>query len=129
MQRGAQTTTAADDVRWKAIQALMVAVALAHALQPLLLPWRPKFWVASAGGVLYAVCALGLFLRRRWALWIAVAGPLVGTTVLSAGALLMALGVLELPFRQDVYTLLGGLFQVPALVLAVLLLRTTPAER
>ena len=39
----------------------------------------------------------------------------------------MALGVLQLPFRQDVYTLLGGLFQVPALLLAIWLLRHDPA--
>lgn len=112
---------------WLAVQILMVCAALSHALQPLLLPWIPKFWVASAGAVLYTVCAAGLMRHARWALYIAIGGPVVGTLTLSTGAALMALGLVHVPFRQDVYTLIGGTFQVPALILAVWLLRNDPA--
>jgi hypothetical protein len=108
--------------RWTILQVLMLLVALSHLLQPLLLVWRPKFVVASAGAVLYTVCFLGLLRHRRWALWIAVLGPILGFSTLCLGAALLALGVIRIPLRPDVYTFAGGLFQVPALVLAAGLL-------
>ena len=108
---------------WTAIQALMVCVALSHALQPLLLEWRPKFVVATGGALLYTLCAIGLFRRARWGLWIAAIGPLVGFTTLNVGRLLMWAGVIEIRFAPDVYTWIGAAFQVPALAIAVRLLR------
>lgn len=118
---------AAGSRRWAAVQVLMALVALAHLLQPLLLPWRPKFYVASAGAVLYTVCFLGLLGRRRWSLYIAAVGPLVGFGTLCVGALLAALGLVQIQLRPDVYTLLGGLLQVPALILALGLLKEPAA--
>jgi hypothetical protein len=112
--------------RWLILQVLMLLVALAHLLQPLLLEWRPKFYVASAGAGLYTTCLVGLLKRARWALWIAVLGPVLGFSTLCVGAALLRLGLIEVQLRPDLYTALGGLFQIPALVLALGLLRHKP---
>ncbi len=108
---------------WPAIQWLMVVVAIAHAYQPLLLDWRPKFLVTISGAILYSVCAYGLFRRDRWALWIAIAGPLFGESLLTVGWVLQKTGIIEFQFRQDIYTAIGLVFQIPAFFVAVHLLR------
>lgn len=118
----------------------MAGIAVMHAVQPIaarsgLLDWQPKYWVSIAGAVLYAAC-LALFLvgqkitglvwpprLRRAALWIAVAGPLVGLAAVATGVLLAHLGVVS-GFRGfDAFQLSGGVLQVAALAIAVVLLR------
>lgn len=106
----------------------MVLVAVAHGVQPFILAWKPKLFVAISGAILYSTCAAGLFRRARWALWIAVGGPMVGFTTVWIGGLLAYLGVIGIKIAPDLYTVIGAVFQVPALFIAVRLLRAPLAQ-
>jgi hypothetical protein len=104
--------------RWGWLCGLMLGVVVSHAVQPAAwlageFTWRPKFAVAIAGAVLYLVCLVGLHLKTRWALWIAIAGPCVGLCLVLTG---WALG---LGVRPDVFQAAGAVLQVPALVAAI----------
>lgn len=109
----------------------MVVIFLHHALQPAaawvgLVPWKAKFFVSLGGGFLYGTAMVLLFMRKRLGLYIAVFGPLSGTTILSIGALLMWLGVITFELRQDWVTVLGGIPQMIALGIALVLLGWLP---
>ena len=43
--------------RWVALAAVVALVAAAHVVQPLLLPWRTKFYLAIPGTFLYVATA------------------------------------------------------------------------
>ncbi len=110
------------------ILGLMAGITVLHGIQPIAalvgsLPWVPKMWVAVAGAVLYGTCAVGLYFGvrsdgtgGRWALRSALVGPLEGFPALVVGFFLGT------AVRPDVWTWGGAVLQVPAQVLAVVLL-------
>lgn len=123
--------------RWLLV-GLMIGITFMHAVQPIAsltgsFPWNGKLYIAAAGAVLYAACAV--LIAKSWAdadrawprllgLWIAVCGPIAGVLGVSAGAALVAAGVLPGPFRAfDAFQICGGVLQLAALALAVVLLR------
>jgi len=113
---------------WMGIQLLMLIVFLHHALQPILswiglFSWKPKYYVSLGGGFLYGTALVLLLKRSRVGLYIAVLGPISGTLILTTGALLMWLNIIHFEFRQDLSTILGGIPQVIALVIALSLLK------
>ena len=129
MSEAMPLTDTRRDTLWKIIQALMVVIFLHHALQPLLalagfFPWKAKYFVSAGGGFLYGTALWCLLRRRPAGLYIAFFGPMSGTLMLSTGALLMWTGAIETEFRQDLSTVLGGIPQMFALAIAVVLLRS-----
>jgi hypothetical protein len=101
---------------------LMCGIVVLHAIQPIAalvgtIPWTPKTWVAVAGAVLYTVCAVGLYIGKRWGMVIAIGGPIVGFTTLVVGWIFGA------TVRPDVWTWGGAVLQIPAQLVAVMLLR------
>jgi hypothetical protein len=64
-----------------------VLVALLDLAQPVLRAWRPKYWGALAGAVLYAGLSWAIAYRRsRAALWVVVLMPVVPIVTLLATA-------------------------------------------
>lgn len=120
---------------WGLVAGLMAGIAALHGVQPAaawtgLLPWQGKLWVALAGAVLYSATLVLLLLQSRHprlgraGLWVAVVGPCAGLVAVVAGSVLYATGMISVPFRGgDAFQIAGGLLQVPALAIAVYLLR------
>jgi hypothetical protein len=109
--------------RWRVLAAPVLLVALAHAVQPLVLPWRPKFWLAGPGTALYLATAVGSWRERRWAAWVVLVAPIVGGLVIGLGGLLDAVGVTRAGLRPDLGQLGVGLLQVPTAAVALSLVR------
>ena len=117
--------------RWGAIQGLMAGIAVAHAVQPLAavtgaIPWNDKYWVATGGGVLYGATFAGLLAEKRWALRVAVGGPVLGLSTVLGGWALGKMGVIELQIRPDAFQLAAGVLQAGAIVDALRLLKHDP---
>ncbi len=69
-------TTPASTLRFAAASTFLVATL--DLLQPLLLPWRPKFFAAIAGAILYFLLSLAIGIRgHRIALGIAALMPII----------------------------------------------------
>lgn len=117
---------------WGVEQGLMAGITMAHAVQPIAvltgdIPWKPKHVVAISGAVLYGATFTGLMLYQKPALYVAVGGPVVGSTAIFGGWILDRAGVIDVPIRPDVFQLAGGVLQVPAAIIAVKLLREDSA--
>ena len=110
-------------MRWRALALVVLAVAVAHAVQPLLLPWRAKFWLAGPGTALYLATAVGAWRARRWSLPVILVGPVLGGAILVGGGLADAAGWTRTGLHPDLGQLAVGALQVPAVALAVSLLR------
>ena len=114
--------------RWVALAAVVALVAAAHVVQPLLLPWRTKFYLAIPGTFLYVATAWAALRERRWALWVCLGAPAIGGLLIAGGGLLDALGILQSGLRPDGGQFGVGLLQVPACWLSFSLLRARAAD-
>lgn len=108
--------------RWGAIVGLMAGIVQAHAVQPIAaatgaMEWRNKFFISIAGAVLYTIALIGFLRFARWALWIAILGPLVGITAVVIGTATTS------TVRPDAFQIVGGTLQIAALLITSKLLK------
>jgi hypothetical protein len=119
------------DARWGQIQGLMAGITIMHGVQPLAaaageLPWKDKYVVSLGGAALYGTAFGGFMARQRWALYVALIGPVVGLTSVLTGWALDEAGVIDATIRPDTFQLSGGVLQVAAWLIAYQLLRIDP---
>lgn len=122
------------DTRWGQIQGLMAGIAMAHAVQPIAaglgeLEWKDKYVVSIGGAALYGTTFIGLMVRQKWALWVALIGPVVGLTSVLTGWVLDETGVIDASIRPDTFQVGGGVLQVAAWLIAYQLLHIDPRWR
>jgi hypothetical protein len=103
---------------WQALAACFLAVGLAHLVQPVLLPWRGKFWLALPGAVLYGCCAVGAWREHCSVLPVTAVGPVLGGALIAFGPWLSGVGLAPSGLAPDAPQLAVGALQFPAAVLA-----------
>lgn len=113
---------------WSQMQTLMLGIFLFHLVQPLavlngLLDWKDKFYVSIAGAVIYGICFILLLLKKKLALWISIIGPCLGLIAVLTGFILSKTGIIQATISPDVFQAAGGILQIWALILAIILLR------
>jgi hypothetical protein len=109
---------------WGTTAALLFAASVGHALRLVQLGWtlsgpgRPlvgRDWVAISAIVLYGAFAAIVWGEKRWGLWVAVVGPLMGVS-----------SVLILPAAQiDLFQVVLGIVQFVGIATAAWLLWST----
>lgn len=120
-----------EDQQWSRLQGLMAGVTVMHAVQPIGAlvgewPWKNKYFVSTAGAVLYGVTLGGTLMEQRWALYVAVIGPATGLATITTLAILDALDVTNTGVRPDVMQVAGGVLQVLAAIIAIDILIRLP---
>ena len=96
-------------------------IALADALQPVLLDWRPKFVGALLGAIFYAVCAVAIGRGVRGMAWGVLLLPVVPSSLLG----LWAAGV-QVPVEPDAMMVAVWVLQLVAAGLAAAWLHRPP---